>query len=125
MSEVLGALYHWAPVDRRVGILQQGLVPYANAVCHGEVEGRSLSYPYVCLGLTPSGAWGLSGGSDSDVQGEYDWDLWQVRLADSDHVDVLSTWGAVLREVRVRNAITADRVWWVATRAGLAAREVA
>lgn len=126
MSEVLGALYHWSPVDRRVAILQAGLVPYAAPVCHTpERGGKALTYPYVCLGLTPSGAWGLSGNSDPDLQGEHDWDLWQVRLDDHDTVHVLPTWGAVLREVRVRNAIPADRLWLVATRSGLSVIEEA
>jgi hypothetical protein len=120
--EAFGALYHWSPVERRIEILQQGLVPYARPCVHGESMGKRLAFPYVCLAPTPSGAWSLSADTDPELRDEFEgWDLWQVRLADYDSVSVLPQWGAVIREVRVRTAIPADRLWYVATRTGLAA----
>lgn len=45
-----------------------------------------------------------------------EWDLWQVRLQDGDEVHYRSDFGPVLKEIRVYNAIPADRAWWVARR---------
>lgn len=114
---LLPALFHWAPTERRVSILQNGLVPYSPPVTHS-----AGAFPYVCLSPTPSSAWGLSGDMEwtSEVA---QWDLWQVRLQDSDEVHVLPGWGPVLREIRVQNALSADRVWYVATREPLTMRE--
>lgn len=122
----LDPLYHWAPMDRRRGILTGGLVPYSHPVGHlGHVEEHRLAYPYVCLGTTPSCAWGLSGGSRAGLVDEYDgWDLWQVRLSKRADVEVVPMWGWEVQEVRVRTAITADSVWFVATRTSQAAGEV-
>jgi hypothetical protein len=117
MAEVLGALFHWSPRDRRRNILREGLRPYERPVCHtGE-----LSHPYVCFGPTPSAAWSLSGDTLEDDFGG--WDLWQVRLTDGDSVSVPQMWGGEIREVRVRNAIAAERLWYVATRMPPSAEE--
>lgn len=110
MSEVLGALYHWAPADRREDIFHHGLHPFSPPALTSSTIG------YVCLGTTPSAAWGLSGDMEW-VQEIEDWDLWQVRLADGDHVTIRSEWGPVLKEIRVFNVLAADRVWWVGQRA--------
>lgn len=117
---LLPALFHWSPSDRREQILREGLRPYAPSVVHSD----ALRYPYVCLSPTPSLGWSLSG--DMDWVSEVDsWDLWQVRLADGDEVSVRGDFGPVIHEVRVRNAIPADRVWWVATRQPFVALEAA
>lgn len=113
---LLPALFHWSPSEKREAILGEGLRIYAEPCVHR----GGLTYPYVCLGFTPSGAWSLSG--DMDWVDEFDsWDLWQVRLAEADTVHVRPEFGPVLLEARVRNTIPADRVWWVAERRALAA----
>lgn len=121
---LLPALYHWSPADRRSAIRAEGLRPYCPpTLCTGGPDG-DLSYPYLCLSPTPSSAWGLSGDMDwvSEIEA---WDLWQVRLADGDEVRYRGDFGPVLREVRVYNAIPADRIWYVATRECPCAEKVA
>lgn len=110
---LLPALYHWSPAERRRGIQANGLQPYSPATV--STHEQNLGWPYVCLSPTPSGAWGLSGdmGWTSEIE---EWDLWQVRLNEHDEVHVRSEWGNHIREIRVRNTITPDRCWWVATR---------
>lgn len=108
MSVHLGTLYHWSPKDRRLSILQQGLQVMAKPQVH------SVAFPWVCLGTTPSSAWGLTLAEDR-MEVEV-WDLWQVTLKDEDHVDILDGWGPVIREVRVHNGLPQDRVWWVGER---------
>lgn len=108
LAETVPALFHWSPRDRKAGIIRRGLVP-AMAPCLSS-ERQDL----VCLSPTPSCAWSLSGAIRAE-KGE-PWDLWQVRLADTDEVHVLPFWGGVLREVRVANRIPKSRVWWVGER---------
>lgn len=123
----LDPLYHWAPSERRRGILASGLVPYAQPVVHTGGDGdERFAFPYLCLGPTPSLAWGYSGGSRDGLLDEFDgWDLWQVRLHERADVHVLPHWGPDVLEVRVRTAIGADSVWYVATRTGLSAETLA
>lgn len=118
----LDPLFHWAPSERRRGILAGGLVPYAVPCVHAAAEdGARLAFPYVCLSPTPSMAWGLSGAVPW-VEDEFDgWDLWQVRLSEKAEVHVLPSWGGEVQEVRTRTAIGPDCVWYVATRTGLSA----
>lgn len=121
----LDPLYHWAPSERRRGILQSGLVPYSHPVTHAarsEADEARLSFPYICLGPTPSLAWAYGAASRDGLEDEYDgWDLWQVRLHERADVYVLPFWGTEVQEVRVRSAVGADGVWYVATRRGLSA----
>lgn len=70
----------------------------------------------ICLGFTPSAAWGLSGAIDRFNTEDFEWDLWQVNLGEHDEVHIRSEFGDVLQEVRVHNPIPADRIWWVGTR---------
>lgn len=112
---LLPALYHWSPTERRVEILRDGLKPYSAAVLH------SLgNFPYVCLSPTPSSAWSMSGDMEwaSEIES---WDLWQVRLNEHDEVHVRAEFGNRIVEVRVRNSIAAERLWYVATREPLVA----
>jgi hypothetical protein len=107
----VGLLYHWSPSIRREGILREGLKVYSEPVTHTGDE----RYPYLCFGPTPSAAWGLSG--DMEWTSEHEqWDLWQVRLVEGDEVHVRAEFGPTIYEVRVRNSIPADRVWYVGTR---------
>jgi hypothetical protein len=113
--DVLGALYHWSPASRRVEIMRQGLRPFSKATASSE-----LLWPYICLSPTPAAAWGLSGDMEwlSEIE---EWDLWMVRLESTDEVHVKANFGPVIKEVRVRNALPADRLWYVATRSPLSA----
>jgi hypothetical protein len=54
-----------------------------------------------------------------------EWDLWLVDLADGDEIHIRAEFGPNLYEIRVRNAIPADRVWWVAQREPLCGIPVA
>lgn len=107
---LLGALYHWSPVDRFDEVYREGLRPHARPTV-----ATTTSLCYVCLSPTPSGAWSLSGDMEwvSDVD---EWDLWQVRLADGDDVRVRPDFGPVIQEIKVYGSIPADRIWWVARR---------
>jgi hypothetical protein len=112
----LDPLFHWSPSTNRMEILREGLKPYAVPTAHGP----DLVYPYICLSPTPSAGWGLSG--DIDIVGDIEeWDLWQVRVSSDDRVNVVDCIGPYPQEVRVRNAIPADRIWWVAQRTPFAA----
>lgn len=84
----------------------------------------NITWLHLCFATTPRGAWRYSGGMGYEHFEEHEagWDLWQVTLAEPDEVHVLPVWGPTICEVRVRNAIPADRVWWVARRGCLVAR---
>lgn len=69
----------------------------------------------VCLGTSPSHAWGLCGA----IWGERGstWDLWQVNLEEGDKVITMpSDAGHRLGEVRVLNRIPKSRAWLVGAR---------
>jgi len=84
----------------------------------------NIAWPHLCFATTPQGAWRYSGGMGFEHFEEYEagWDLWQVTLADRDEVHVLPGWGPSICEVRVPNAIPADRLWWIGRRTDLVAR---
>lgn len=113
-----GPLYHWSPRDRRESIRVDGLKPYCPPSVHSdEAADWAMGCGVICLGPTPSAAWGLSGGMDRFTSEELAWDLWQVNLADTDEIHVRAEFGPTIKEVRVHNAIPGDRVWWVGERA--------
>jgi hypothetical protein len=114
----IDTLFHWSPAERREDILKTGLQVYSPSVVHsGEYR-----WPYICLGTTPSSAWGLSG--DMEWASEIEqWDLWQVRIEEGDEITIRGDFCPVIREVRVRNSLPPDRVWFVATRKPLVALE--
>lgn len=114
---LMPALFHWSPEDRRESILREGLKPYSPPPPPSEHL-----WPYICLGTTPSNSWSISGGIALQTEIE-EWDLWQVRLAEGDEVHYRADFGPQLVEVRVRGAIPADRVWWVARRTELIGRK--
>lgn len=108
MAEQLGALYHWSPRDRRKQIVRHGLRPSCPPTTCTE------PYDAVCLSPTPSMAWALSGQTRwTDVE---HWDLWQVRLADTDTVDIRGMYGNTIEEIRVHNRIPKARLWWIGER---------
>lgn len=106
---LLPDLFHWAPTARRARIDERGLRP-----AQPTTTARA-PLDHLCLGTDPRTAWAVSGGMEwtADVHG---WDLWQVRLAGSDHVQIRPAFGATVEEVTVHNAIPADRCWRVGSR---------
>lgn len=118
----LGPMFHWSPRSRRKGILRSGLLPnmrptvtgggaYINNVT-GELEEWRMSA--VCMSPSPQTAWDYSAGTIGDT-GET-WDLWQIRLADTDEIHVRPDFGPYLIEIRVANRIPKSRLWWVGER---------
>lgn len=108
MSVDLGVLYHWSPKRNRESISRLGL-----QLAHPNRTSGDFTAPWICLGTTPSSAWGLI--LDPGEEGE--WDLWQTALRDGDHVAIRSDFDMpYIREIRVHNGLPSDRVWWVGER---------
>lgn len=118
----LGPLYHWSPRERLESIKWEGLAPgkpnfhgseYTNPVS-GELEHYfqdSLSFS-----LDPATAWNYSHGCWAS---EGAFDLWMVILEPTDDIQVRTTRGARIHEVRVANRISAKRLNWIGARGGL------
>jgi hypothetical protein len=105
---ILGPLYHWSPVERRESIKANGLRPGSPAMV------ASVELEHVCLGFDPASTWAISGAMDFAEAD--DWDLWLVHLGEHDSVSVRSEFGPRLQEVKVRNVIPPDRLWYVGQR---------
>lgn len=117
----LEPLFHWSPMARREQIMREGLRPYTATMFH---HSDAMRYPYICLGGSPSQAWLYSGGAHETLVDEHGpFDLWEVRLPERAEVELRPQWGAEVQEVRVRTAIPANYVWWIASRSGLSATE--
>jgi hypothetical protein len=117
VTEVLEALYHWSPVERRKEIRKHGLVPFSRPVTHSSDD---LCFPYVSLSPTPSAAWSLSAAIVEEID---DWDLWMVRLRSTDEVHIRPLFGTIIEEVKVHNTISSERIWWAGTRSRPAAED--
>lgn len=118
MTMFIPMLYHWTPTERRRDIQQNGLKVYSKPVVHSD---KTLRSPYICLGFTPSGAWGLSGDFYNDMLRNVadpveTWDLWQVTIPDMAEVRIRSEFGPTVQEVKVYTSIPASEMWYVATR---------
>jgi hypothetical protein len=107
MSVDIGALFHWSPSKNRASILKHGL--QVMQPCSDQTDA---AFPWICLGTTPSSAWGLI---PDKLQSER-WDLWQVRLREGDRVTYRSLDTPHIREVRVQHGLPSDRVWFVGER---------
>lgn len=105
---ILGQLYHWSPTERRASIQERGLIPGSPSMV------ASTEQAHVCLGFDPRSAWAISGAMDF-VEPD-DWDLWLVHLGEHDSVAIRAEFGPRLQEVLVRNAIPAERLWFVGSR---------
>ncbi len=106
---MISALYHWSPAERWKDINAHGLQPFSrNTVASGSLH-------YLCSSPDPAEAWMLSGATEwcSEVE---QWDLWQIRLAPGDEVHVRPFFGDHIQEVKIHNAIPADRLWWIGRR---------
>lgn len=128
MSVTLGHLYHWSPRSRLGGIRREGLQPgkrnVSGRTAHASDEWipsvpgtprptGEFRQPAVCLSPSPAVAWAYSHGVWGTL-GTFD--LWEVRLVDTDDVEVLRQWGAQVNEVRVHNRIPKRRLVWVGER---------
>ncbi len=105
----LPELYHWAPADRFDDIRRGGLVVGAAPTV------ATAAQPHICLGFCPASAWLVTGAMEwaEDIT---TWDLWQVRVGPNSEVHIAPTFGPRLQKVRIRSAIPADRLWYVARR---------
>jgi hypothetical protein len=111
VADQLGALYHWSPTTRRDRITTEGLRP-GQPPTQGECPLHA-----VCLAPTPALAWVLSEPGDRlRIGAGFVWDLWMVRLQPTDDVEITTMRGPRIEEVRVRNPIPPDRLWYVGTR---------
>lgn len=106
---LLPALYHWSPAERYQDINTGGLVAGSRETV------ASSALQTVCLGTDPQAAWSLSGAMDwcSEID---EWDLWQVQLADTDEVTLRAEFGPQICEVKIRNSVPRDRIWFVGRR---------
>lgn len=114
MTMIIHHVYHWAPSERREEILRDGLKVYSQPVTHTSDH----RFPYLCFGFTPSGAWGYSGAIEWANEIE-EWDLWQVSLTKDDEIHIRSEFGNELIELRVKNSIHAERIWFVGQRSDM------
>ncbi len=106
---MITALYHWAPAQRWAQINREGLRPFSkNTVASGTLH-------YLCSSPDPAEAWLLSGAVEWCAEIEQ-WDLWRIRLAPGDQVHVRPFFGNQIEEVKIVNAIPADRLWYVGRR---------
>jgi hypothetical protein len=119
----LSQLYHWAPARLRETILREGLrISIPQTLLDERGDPCEVVFPWLCCGTTPWAAWNLlpdadaeDGDSRADGRG---WDLWSIHVSEDDRLRLRDDFGPKLQEVRVLNSIPADRVWWVARRAG-------
>lgn len=117
----MNPLYPWSPKRLRAEILRDGLKIMSPSRYFAEGGKQDeVAFPWVCLGTTPSTAWGLL--PDPEVEhpdhGGCGWDLWQVQVADGDRLAIRGGFAPYVREVRVHNSLPAERIWWVAEREG-------
>lgn len=106
---ILSPLYHWSPAARYDAILRDGLTPLSDpTVASGPLN-------YVCASTDPAMGWSISGGMDWMSEVEV-WDLWLIWVGERDAVHVRDEWGPVVREVRIRNSVPAERLWWIGRR---------
>jgi len=106
---ILPPLYHWSPADRLNSIRLEGLRTGRPATT------SSGGLEYISLSPDPARAWQLSGAMEwtSEID---EWDLWQVRIAEGDSIQVRSEFGPEVMEIKVRNSIPAERCWYVGRR---------
>ena len=102
-------MYHWSPAERFKDIDREGLVAGSRSTV------ASAELPVVCVSPDPVLAWQLSGAMEwaCDVE---QWDLWLVRLAETDAVQVRAEFGPQIQEVKIRNHVPRDRLWYVGRR---------
>jgi hypothetical protein len=106
------ALYHWAPTSRRKQIVRYGLRPYMRPTTSSD----DYRAPLICLGVTPSWAWALSGGMSWTPEGE--WDLWQTYMDCLTEPTILPSvqHTSGIHEVRTEHRIYKRDLWYVASR---------
>lgn len=105
----LDALYHFSPANRRDAIRRDGLIPGSTPVTATEAQ------PHLCFATDPAVAWVLSGGIDWNDH-IADWDLWMIRVADTDQLTIVGDTGPYLRDIWIPHPIPARRLWLAGTR---------
>lgn len=106
---IVGPLYHWSPADRFTAIRENGLRPSQEpTVASGPLH-------YICVSTSPIAAWTLSAATDWCQEIE-SWDLWIIHCAPSDELHVRPFFGNQMEEIKIRNPIGPDRIWWVGRR---------
>lgn len=115
----LSTLYHWSPRERRETIRSEGLKPYQRPAVSTESEFNedwAHGFGCICFGTDPARAWTYSGDMQHVSEVE-DWDLWMLKeVADTDEVRIRAEFGRQIKEVRIFNPVSADRLWWVGER---------
>lgn len=106
----LGPLYHWTRKVNRESILRDGL-----KIMEPCSDGIPASFPWICLGTTPSAAWSLFPLAMDDLT-EEEFDLWEVEVREGDRLHIRGDFAPEIIEVRVLHGLPADRLWWVAER---------
>lgn len=102
-------LYHWSPAERYHAIRDGGLKPNSdNTVASSKLH-------YLCTGLMPDQAWMLSGAMDWCAEIDH-WDLWVIAVAPQDELHVRPFYGSMIEEIKIRNPIPPDRLWWAGRR---------
>jgi hypothetical protein len=106
---MIGPLFHWSPADRFESIRLNGLRPgQPPTVASGSLH-------YICASPDPRAAWVISGAVEWCAEVEH-WDLWLIHLQKSDELHVRPFFGTQIEEIKIRNPISADRLWWVGRR---------
>lgn len=106
---MIDALYHWSPSTRYESIRQYGLKPGSESVVASD------RLHYLCVGVDPARAWTLSGGIEWCAEIEQ-WDLWSFRPNSTDELYVRPFFGRQIEEIKLRNPVSAERLWWVGRR---------
>lgn len=99
-------IYHWSPKARCSDIVLDGLRP-------SKSRDGAWTAPYICFSDSPASAWALS----ASMQDEHDqWGLFMAWSGDVGPIEQREDMPTRPSEFRVRNAIPADKLWFVGYR---------
>jgi len=114
----LTRVYHWSPKQNREKILREGLTILNSTIEYENPEtGERETWkpPYLCTSLDPWTAWRYVLPMLDEAEPPH-MDLYFFDLVESDDVTIRNDRTIDIIEVRVRNAVAADRVHYIATR---------
>lgn len=106
---MITTLFHWSPAERYASVRRHGLLPDQRATV------ASSSLHYICASPDPQRAWLLSGAADWCQEIEQ-WDLWMLTVVDTDELHVRPFFGRWVEEIKLRNPIPPERLWWCGRR---------
>jgi hypothetical protein len=106
------ALYHWAPRNRRSGILRYGLRPGMWSLDH------DWKPPHFCMSDDPWLAWNLSGKMHPEID---EWDLWLIFSDDVGKAEAILEMyrdgsGHYVKEWRIYHRVFKKNVHYIASR---------